>query len=167
VATTPTPSVPGTPTAGRTDLILSGTAVGAFPLGATQQSLLERDLVARLGKPRTGPTKLCQLAGERNRFAVLDHSWSGLTVHYGRRGTATVAVSWEVALDRVPDGVKLVDRLPWRPTFAELAASNGVYVEAGAGVKTARLTGRAISYTGPVEGSRPDTVRGGPDLTCR
>jgi len=166
-APTPTPSVARTPVAGRTDLILSGTAIGDFPLGATQQSLLERDLVARLGKAKTGPTKVCQLAGERNRFAGFDHSWSGLTVHYGRRGAATIAVSWAVALDRVPDGVTLADRLPWRPTFAELAASDGVEMASSAGVKTARLTGRALSYTGPVGASRPDTVTGGPELACR
>jgi hypothetical protein len=166
-ASTPTPNVASTPTAGRTDLILSGTAIGDFPLGATQQSLLERDLVARLGKPETGPTKLCQLAGERNRFAVFDHSWSGLTVHYGRRGEAPIAVSWEVALDRVPDGVKLVDRLPWRPTFADLATSDGVAIASNAGVKTARLDGRALSYIGPVGASSPDTVSGGPELACR
>jgi hypothetical protein len=166
---TPSSPTPGasTPPAGRTDLILSGTAIGDFPLGATQQSLVERDLVSRLGKPKMGPTKLCQLAGERNRFAVSDHSWSGLTVHYGRRGTVTIAVSWEMALDRVPDGVKLVDRLPWRPTFVDLAAGDGVDVTSSAGVKTARLDGRALSYSGPVGASRPDTVNGGPELACR
>ena len=165
---TPTPSVvASTPPAGRTDLILSGTAIGDFPLGATQQDLLERDLESRLGKAKTGPTKVCQLPGERNRFAVVDHSLSGLTVHYGRRDTATIAISWEVALDHVPHGVKLVDRLPWRPTFAELAASDGVEIAASAGVRTALLTGRALSYTGPVGASRPDTVHGGPELACR
>lgn len=165
--TTPTPSAPGTPPAGRTDLILSGTAIGDFPLGATQQGLVERDLVSRLGRPKTGPTKLCQVAGERNRFAVFDHSWSGFTVHYGRRGAATIAVSWEMALARVPDGVKLVDRLPWRPSFADLANSDGVDVTSSAGVKTARLDGRALSYTGPAGAPRPDTVNGGPELACR
>lgn len=167
-ATSPTPGPgPSTPPTGRTDLILSGTAIGDFPLGATQQSLVERDLVARLGKPKTGPTRLCQLAGERNRFAVFDHTWSGLTVHYGRRGTATIAVGWEMALDRVPDGVTLVDRLPWRPTFADLAASDGVDISSNAGVKTALLDGRALSYSGPMGASRPDTVNGGPELACR
>jgi hypothetical protein len=164
---TTTPSVAGSPVAGRTDLILSGTAIGDFPLGATAQSLLERSLVARLGKPKTGPTKVCQLAGERNRFAVVDHSWSGLTVHYGRRGTATIAISWEVALDRVPDDVTLVDRLPWRPTFADLSASDSVDITSSSGVKTARLTGRALSYTGQAGASSPDTVNGGAELACR
>lgn len=164
---TPSPSAARTPVAGRADLVLSGTAIGDFPLGATEQSLLERDLVARLGKPKTGPTKVCQLVGERNRFAAFDHSWSGLTVHYGRRDAATIAVSWQVALDRVPDGVSLADRLPWRPTFADLAAGDGVEIASSAGVKTARLTGRALSYAGPVGASRPDTVNGGPELACR
>ncbi|HEY3410429.1 MAG TPA: hypothetical protein VGK53_19850 [Propionicimonas sp.] len=165
-ASTTTPSA-GTPPAGRSDLILSGTAIGDFPLGATQQSLVERDLVSRLGKPKTGPTKLCQVAGERNRFAVFDHSWGGLTVHYGRRGAATIAVSWEMALDRVPDAVTLVDRLPWRPTFADLADGDGVDISSSAGVRTARLAGRALSYSGPVGASRPDAVNGGPELACR
>jgi len=165
-ASSPTPSA-STPPAGPTDLILSGTAIGDFPLGATQQGLVERDLVSRLGRPKTGPTKLCQVAGERNRFAVFDHSWSGFTVHYGRRGAATIAVSWEMALARVPDGVKLVDRLPWRPSFADLANSDGVDVTSSAGVKTARLDGRALSYTGPAGVPRPDTVNGGPELACR
>jgi hypothetical protein len=163
----PTPSVARTPSAGRTELILSGTAIGDLPLGAAPQSLLEPDLVSRLGKPKAGPTQVCQLAGDRNRFALFDHSWSGFTVHYGRRAGATIAIGWAVALDRVPDGLTLVDRLPWRPTFADLAGSDGVEVESSAGVKTARLTGRAISYTGQVGAPSPDTVTGGPELACR
>ncbi len=166
-AASPPPSVAGTPSAGRTDLILSGTAIGDHPLGATPQSLLERDLVARLGKPRAGPTQVCRLAGERSRFALFDHSWGGFTVHYGRRAGATIAIGWAVAVDRVPDGLTLVDRLPWRPTFADLAGSDGVEVESSAGVKRARLTGRAISYTGQVGVPSPDTVTGGPELACR
>ncbi|HEY3339813.1 MAG TPA: hypothetical protein VGK18_15025 [Propionicimonas sp.] len=166
-ATTPEPGESRTPVAGRTTLILGGTAIGDRPLGATPQSLLDPDLDARLGKPKVGRTQLCQLAGERDRFAVVDHSWSGLTVHYGRIDGATVAIGWQVALDRVPDGVRLVDRLPWRPTFAELAASDGVDVESSAGVKTARLSGRAIGYSGPAGTPSPDTVTGGPELTCR
>jgi hypothetical protein len=166
-AATPTPSVARTSVAGRTNLILSGTAIGDYPLGATPQNRLEPDLVSRLGKPRIGPTQLCQLAGHRNRFALVDHSWSGLTVHYGRSGAATIAIGWEVALDRVPDGVRLADRLPWSPTFADLAASDGVEVASSAGVKIARLTGRAVSYTGEVGAPSPDTVHGGPELTCQ
>ncbi len=162
---TPTPS--RTPVAGGSELILSGTAIGDRPLGATPQGVLDPDLIARLGSPKTGRTQLCQLAGDRNLFAVVDHSWSGLTVHYGRRDTATIAIAWSITLESVPDGVRLVDRLPWRPTFAELAASDGVAVESSAGMKTARLTGRELSYTGPVGTSSPDTVRGGPDLVCR
>ena len=166
-AATPLPTAARTPSDGRAELILSGTAIGDHPLGATPQSLLEPELVGRLGKARTGPTQVCQLAGDRNRFALFDHSWGGLTVHYGRRAGATIAIGWEVALDRVPDGLTLVDRLPWRPTFADLAGSEGVDVESRAGVKTARLTGRAISYTGQVGEASPDTVTGGPELACR
>ncbi len=166
-AATPTPRAPRTPVDGHPDLILSGTAIGDRPLGATPQSVLDPDLVARLGKPKIGRTQLCQLTGDRTRFAVVDHVWSGLIIHYGRRGAATIAIGWQVALDRVPDGVRLADRLPWRPTFAALAASNGVEVQSSAGVKTARLSGRAISYTGDIAASRPDRVTGGPELTCR
>ena len=165
--TSPTPTPSRTPVAGGSELILSGTAIGDRPLGATPQSVLDPDLIARLGRPKTGRTQLCQLAGDRTLFAVVDHSWSGLTVHYGRRGTATIAIAWSIRLDRVPDGVRLVDRLPWRPTFAELAANDGVAVESGAGMRTARLTARELSYTGPVGTSSPDTVSGGPDLACR
>ncbi len=163
----PTPTTSRTPVAGPAELILSGTAIGDRPLGATPQSLLDPDLVARFGKPKVGRTQLCQLAGGRNRFGVEDHSWTGLTVYYGHRGGATIAISWQVALDRVPDGARLVDRLPWRPTFAALAASDGVEVQSSAGVKTARLSGRAVSYTGPVGTAKPDVVTGGPELTCR
>jgi hypothetical protein len=88
-------------------------------------------------------------------------------VHYARRGAASIAIGWEVALDRVPDGVALVDRLPWRPTFADLAASDGVEVESRAGVKTARLVGRAISYTGEAGLPSPAAVQGGPELACQ
>lgn len=165
---TETPSASPTPTVTAQPLLtLGGKAIGDRPLGSTPQSLLEPDLVARLGKPKVGATQLCQLAGDRNRFALVDHAWGGLTVHYGRRAAANLAIGWEVALDRVPDGLRLVDRLPWRPTFAALAASDGVEVASTGGVKRARLTGRAISYTGEVGASSPDTVHGGPELTCQ
>jgi hypothetical protein len=167
-ATSPTPGVTSsTPVAGRTDLVLSGTTIGDRLLGATPQSVLEADLVARLGKPKLGRTQLCQLAGEQSRFAVMDHSWGGLTVHYRRSGSDSIAISWEVTLDRVPDHLALADRLPWRPTFAELASGDGVEVTSSAGVRTARLTGRAISYAGEAGAARPDTVSGGPELACR
>jgi len=177
-AVTPAPTVSATPTARPSGagtatgapalpvLTLSGTAIGGRPLGSTPVNHLEPELVARLGKPAVGPTRLCQLTGERNRFALVDHVFGGLTVHYGRSGQTTVAIGWAVALDRVPGGFRLVDRLPWRPTFAELKAAGGT-VQQDAGVRTVSVAGRAIRYTGPVGEARPDTVRGGPELTCR
>jgi hypothetical protein len=147
-------------------LTLSGTAIGDRPLGSTPASQLEPAIVARLGKPTMGRTQLCTLAGQRNRFALNDHVFGGLTVHYAHSGTAAAAIGWAVALDHVPDGFRLVDRLPWRPSFAELEAAGGA-VELDAGVRTARLAGRAIRYTGPAGAARPDTVNGGPELSCR
>jgi len=163
---TPTAGPSGTATQALPVLTLSGTAIGDRPLGSTAVNQLEPELVARLGKPAVGPTQLCQLAGERNRFALVDHVFGGLTVHYQRSGETTVAIGWTVALDRVPDSFRLVDRLPWRPTFAELEAAGGT-VQLDAGVRTVGVAGRAIRYTGPVGEARPDAVHGGPELTCR
>jgi hypothetical protein len=148
-------------------LTLSGTAIGDRPLGSTPSSRLEPDLIARFGKPKVGRPELCHLVGQRNQFALVDHRFGGLTVHYARRGGATLAVGWQVALDRVPDGLRLADRLDWRPTFAALGAAYGVELDTADGVTVARLTGRAISYTGQAGADRPDTVIGGPDLICR
>lgn len=160
-----TPSASSTPT-GRPVLTLSGTVIADRPLGGVPLARLEPLLVARLGKARVGRTQLCRLAGERSQVAVIDHSFGGLTVHYGRRGTATLAMAWTVHLDRVPAGFQLADRLPWRPAFAELEA-DGVAVSTGSGLRTARLEGRAITYSGDAGATRPDTVEGGPELTCR
>lgn len=168
-ATTTSPAPTGSPTGAATagTLVLSGTAIDDRPLGSTPLSRLEPDLIARFGKPKVGRTELCHLAGQRNQFALADHRFGGLTIHYGRRGGATLAVGWQVALDRVPEGLLLADRLEWRPTFAALTAAYGVEVNTADGVTVARLTGRAISYTGQAGADRPDTVIGGPDLVCR
>jgi hypothetical protein len=167
---TATPTTSATTTPALAVLTLSGTAIGDQPLGSTPLGRLEPQLVARLGKSKAGRTQLCRLPGDRNQFALVDRSYAGLTVHYGHRGGATLAIAWEVDLDRVPDGFRLVDRLPWRPTFTELEATGVVVVDTGvttAQRRTAALPGRAISYSGELGSAGPDSVRGGPDFTCR
>ncbi len=163
---TPAATTPGAPQpSGELPVLtLAGDAIGNRPLGTTPFVRVEPLVEARLGKSKAGRPRLCRLTGERSPMSVVDHSWSGLTLHTGRRGSAELVIGWSVDLDRVPDGFRLAGRLPWRPTFAELAESAEVSTRDG--VRTARLPDLAITYSGPVDAATPELVAGGPGFTC-
>lgn len=158
-----TPSAPR-PSAELPVLTLAGDSIGNRPLGTTPFVRIEPLVEARLGESRPGRPRLCELTGERRPLTVVDHSWSGLTIHTGRRGSADVVIGWSVDLADVPEGFRLADRLPWRPTFAELQPSAEVSTQDG--VRTARLLDAAITYSGPAEAATPARVVGGPGFTC-
>ncbi len=165
---------PATPTAGGTrqprqqppSITLAGDAIAGRPLGTTPFVRVEPLIESRLGRAKAGRPELCRLDGERSPLVVVDHNWPGLTIHAGRRGSATVALSWRVDLSNIPDGFRLADRLPWQPTFASLQASEGVELSTRDGIRSARLENTAITYSGPDGARSPDTVAGGPGLAC-
>ncbi|MCC6496686.1 MAG: hypothetical protein IT193_10575 [Propionibacteriaceae bacterium] len=163
---TPAATTPGAPqpSAELPVLTLAGDAIGNRPLGTTPFGRVESLVEARLGKSEVGRPRLCTLTGERSPLSVVDHSWSGLVIHTGRRGSVELVIGWSVDLARVPDGFRLAGRLPWQPTFAELEKSAEVSVRDG--VRTARLQDAAITYSGPADAATPAMVVGGPGFTC-
>lgn len=168
-ATTPSDSPPaastGTPN-GPAVIVLSGTEIGGQALGHAPVSRVDPLVVARLGRAKTGQPLLCASDGDRSQLAVIDHHWPGLTVRYGSGGAAAVAIGWSVDLAHIPDGFRLAGGLEWRPPFAVLTRLAGVSVSTRGGTQLATLSGKAITWSGPVGASRPDVVSGGPILAC-
>ncbi len=147
-------------------VILSGTSIGDRPLGRAGIKTVDPILAERLGEARIGRPQLCRADGDPTALAVIDHSWPGLTVHYGSSGTTPVAIGWAVSLAQVPEGFQLSDGLTWTATFTQLSAMRGAAVTTTGGVERVQLTRLRITYTGPAGARRPDTITGGTVITC-
>lgn len=147
-------------------VVLSGTAIGTLPLGTAPAARVDPVISDRLGKVKAGQPELCRVDGERIALAVVEHTWPGFTVRYGSSGGAAVAMGWAVDLTNIPDGFQLDRHLPWQPTFASLKRLHGVDFGTEAGVQYAELTQERITYSAPVGAAKPDTVAGGPRLSC-
>ena len=157
-------TVSGRPTESPALVVLTGTSIGDFRLGLAKMTKVDAMIDDRLGKPAVGQPQLCQ-GDSRGQLAVIDHSWPGLTVRYGSSGGTAVAVGWVVDVGGVPDGFPLGDQLAWRPTFASLKRGGAQFSTAN-GEQHALLRREQVTYSGPVGAARPDTVAGGPTLTC-
>ena len=169
---TASPSGSATPTTGGQApalpavVVLSGTAIGNLPLGKAPAATVDPLIAKRLGKAKVGQPELCTSETERTPLATVVHSWPGFAVRYGSSGGAAVAIGWTVDLTDPPDGFDLDAQLPWRPTFAALKRGDGVVTGTEAGVRYAELPGERVTYSGPASAARPDTLTGGPRLTC-
>lgn len=165
-----TPSATQTATSAPSKLpevvVLSGTAIGTLPLGTAPAARVDPVISDRLGKVKAGQPELCHVDGERIALAVVEHTWPGFTVRYGSSGGAAVAMGWAVDLTNIPDGFQLDRHLPWQPTFASLKRLHGVDFGTEAGVQYAELTQERITYSAPVGAAKPDTIAGGPRLSC-
>lgn len=159
-----TPTGGGSPTAPGS-IVLTGDTVAGRPLGRARLSVVEPILTARLGDGEVGRVQLCESPGSRAPISVVDHRWSGLSMRTTKPAEETIVIGWRMAVDEVPDGVVLGNRLAWAPTFDALRRS-GADVTTRDGYRSATLRREAITYSGRADAARPDTVTGGPVLTC-
>ncbi len=159
----PAPASPTLAPNGRRTLVLDGQGVGALRVGHATRADAATVLDQTLGRPRVGKhQRACTgLATTRTRTETR----GPLTLTFvTRRGTQEVLGTWELDVNGSTRGFKL-DRLPIRPTFAELRKLRRASVVRTESALEVRLP-EQVTYRGPLGADRPTSVRGGSPVEC-